>query len=56
MFTKILSAKEVEEFTNITNIKATRVFISKNNKYYYAIIIDRDIKLRISEKLAKKFI
>lgn len=56
MYTKILNEKEVKEFTNITDIKASKVFISKNNKYYYATIVDQLLKIRISEELASKFI
>lgn len=56
MYTKILNEKEVKEFTNITDIKASKVFISKNNKYYYATIVDESLKIRISEELAKIFL
>jgi hypothetical protein len=56
MYTKILNDKEVKEFTNITDIKATKVLISKNKKYYYATIVDESLKIRISEELAKIFL
>lgn len=56
MYTKILNNEEVKIFSEITDIKATRVLISKNNKYYYATIVDQLLKIRISEELASKFI
>ncbi len=55
MYTKILNSEQVKEFTNITDIKATKVLISKNKKYYYATIIDQSLKIRISKELANKF-
>lgn len=56
MYTKILNNEEVKKFSEITDIKATRVLISKNNKYYYATIVDQLLKIRISEELAKIFL
>ena len=56
MYTKILNDEEVNKFTELTGVKATKVFISKNNKYYYATIVDESLKIRISEELASKFI
>lgn len=56
MYTKILSDEEVKKFTDITDIKAVKVLISKNKKYYYATIIDQSIKIKISKELASKFI
>lgn len=56
MFTKILTDSEVNLFTELTGVKATKVFISKNNKYYYATIVDLLLKVRICKELASKFI
>lgn len=56
MFTRILNDEESKRFSDITGIKATKVFISKNNKYYYATIVDLLLKVRISSKLANEFI
>lgn len=56
MFTRILTDSEVNLFTELTGIKATKIFISKNNKYYYATIVDQLLKIRISKELAKVFI
>lgn len=56
MFTKILTQDQVKQFSELTGLKATKVFISKNKKYYYVTIVDELIKLRISKELASKFI
>lgn len=56
MFTRILTDSEVNRFNELTGVKASKVFISKNNKYYYATIVDESLKIRISEELASKFI
>mgnify|MGYP000007629852 FL=1 len=56
MFTKILNEDETKKFVELTSLKASKVFISKNKKYYYAIIFNHNIKIRISRELASKFI
>lgn len=56
MFTKVLTDKQVKEFSDITGIKATKMLLHKNRKYYYVTIIDESVKLRISKELASKFI
>ena len=56
MFTKILNDNEVNKFNEITGMKVMKVFISKNKKYYYATIVDKSLKVRISKELANKFI
>ena len=56
MFTRVLTDEQVKRFTNETGIKATRLLLSKNKKYYYITIVDELIKLRISKELASKFI
>ena len=35
MFTKILNEDETKKFVELTSLKASKVFISKNKKYYY---------------------
>lgn len=52
----ILNDNQVEEFGRATGIEAKKIFISRNNRYYYVIIVDYDLKLRISKDLANKFI
>lgn len=54
MFTKILSDEEIRKFNEETGIKATKMLLHKNRKYYYVTIIDESIKLRISKELANK--
>lgn len=56
MFTKVLSESQVKEFSDLTGIKATKMLLHKNRKYYYVTIIDESVKLRISKELANKFI
>lgn len=56
MFTKILNDNEVNKFNELTGMKATKLFISKNKKYYYATIVNQSVKIRISKKLANEFI
>ena len=45
MFTKILNEDETKKFVELTSLKASKVFISKNKKYYYAIIFNQNIKM-----------
>lgn len=56
MFTRILTDSEAIKFSELIGLKATKIFISKNNKYYYATIVDESLKIRISEDLVKLFI
>ncbi|MCI8346640.1 MAG: hypothetical protein HFJ12_01655 [Bacilli bacterium] len=54
----ILNENQIQEFNKIVGLNVDKIFISKNKKYYYAILltIDREIKIRISNELASKFI
>lgn len=56
MFTKVLSDEQVKLFTDITGIKATKLLLHKNKKYFYITIVDELAKLRISKELANEFI
>lgn len=56
MFTRILTDSEVNRFNELTGVKASKVFISKNKRYYYATIVDLLLKVRICKELASKFI
>ncbi len=56
MFMKILDESEIKKFGELTGIDAKKIFISKNNRYYYVNIVDYDLKLRISKELASKFV
>ena len=53
---KILNEKEIKLFGKLTGIKAAKIIISKTEKYYYATIIDNELKVRIRKELALKFI
>lgn len=56
MFMKILNQEERKIFGELTGIDANKIFINKNNRYYYVTIVDYDLKLRISKELASKFV
>ncbi len=56
MLTKILNEEEVKSFSKLTGIKARKIFISKNKRYYYATIVDLLLKVRISKEIASKFV
>lgn len=56
MFTRVLTDVEAKKFSELTGVKSTRVLISKGKKYYYATIVDKSLKVRISKELASNFI
>ncbi len=56
MFTRALSEEQIKLFTVKTGIKATKILLHKNRKYYYVTIIDESVKLRISRELANTLI
>lgn len=54
----ILNEEQIEQFKKITGVNANKIFISKNGKYYYAILleVEREVKVRISKEIAHVFI
>ncbi len=56
MNAKILNEEEIKKFCHLTGITALNVLIVKNNKYYYAAIVNDIVKIRIDKKLADNFV
>lgn len=56
MFTKVLTDEQVKKFTDETGVKATKMLLHKNRKYFYITIIDESVKLRISKELANNIL
>lgn len=54
----ILNENQIQKFNKIVGLNVDKVFINKNKKYYYATLltIDQEVKIRISNELANKFI
>lgn len=53
----ILNEEQIKQFNKAVGLDVDKVFINKNKKYYYATLltIDQQTKIKISDKLASKF-
>lgn len=54
----ILNEEQIKQFNKLVELNVDKVFISKNKKYCYATLltVDQEVKIRISNELASKFI
>jgi len=54
--TYVLSGEEMECFSQLTGLKCDKVILSKKKDSYYAVIFSSmDTTLKISEKIALRF-
>lgn len=51
----ILKDERAERFYEITGIKGKRIIVYKNRRYYYAIVIDRSLCVRLDDEMAVEF-
>lgn len=51
----ILRNERVERFCEVTGIKGKRIIVYKNRRYYYAIVIDRSLCVRLDDEMAFEF-
>lgn len=56
MKSRILDDSEINKFVEKTEIKATRVIIYQNYQFFYAMIVDDFLMIKIRQELAKQFI
>ena len=53
----ILNENQIKQFNKVVGLNVDKVFINKTKKYCYATLltVDQEVKIRISNELANKF-